>query len=563
MRRTILVLGFVAMLVSVGCTKREDLVVAEIGVKKITVGDIERASEVLEEKYLPATDDLAGKKSVLEHVINKEVMALKARAAGYEKEEWFANFWQQFKGPFLVAAMMDEFIRKKVEVTEEEVDEYYEQMKYEYTLSQIVVPEEDDAWEIRDQILAGADFAEMARIHSLGVAANEGGFVGASPVGKIIWWVEEALFEMKEGDISKPLRTQTGYAILKLHKKRKITPENDREYARQRIRAVKEKKGIDAFKAKIDEEIGLTFFPDAVTIAFESLPGDIKFEDIVSYKVTRRNAPKLNIPEQYKDMPICQYADVTFTLEDFEETYESLGLPERPRRVYGRENIIQVMHKRVFDSVLPEYAVQTLKILEIPEVNETLEKRKEQFLVYQFYQQQIKEDVTVTEREIETYYNDNKEQLIKSEMRDFSIILVSDRDKANEVMIRARGGANFNRLVRDFTEDRAAKENYGQTGLVLRGQYPEYDETAFSLENVGDISDPIKTTRGWAVIRLNEIQPERTPTLAEATQAIRTQIMEERAETLLQEKLQSWREDYIIKRHEGNLAKVELKRTRL
>jgi peptidyl-prolyl cis-trans isomerase C len=563
LRRTILILGIVAMLLSVGCTKREELVVAEIGTKKITVGDIERASEVLEERYLPATDDLDGKKSVLEHVINKEVMALKARAAGYEKEEWFVNFWQQFKGPFLVAAMMDEFIRKKVEVTEEEVDEYYEQMKWEYSLSQIVVAEEEDAWEIRDQILAGADFAEMARIHSLGVAADEGGFVGSSPVGKIIWWVEEALFEMEEGDISKPLRTQSGYAILKLHKKRKITPENDREYARQRIRAVKEKKGIEEFKAKIDEEIGLTFFPDAITVAFESLPEDIHFEDIVSYKVTRRNAPKLDIPEQYREMPICQYADITLTLDDFEKTYESLGLPERPRRTYGRENIIQIMHKRVFDVVLPDYAVQKLKILEIPEIKETLEKRKEQFLVYQFYQQQIKEDVTVTEREIENFYNDNKEQLIRSEMRDFSIILVSDRDKANEVMVRARGGSDFNKLVREFTEDDAAKENFGQTGLVMRGQYPEYDETAFSLENIGDISDPINTKRGWAVIRLNEMQPERTPTLAEAAQAIKTQIMEDRAESLLQEKLAGWREDYIIKRHEGNLAKVELKRTRL
>lgn len=553
------------MLFSLGCTKREELVVAEIGAEKITVGDIERASEVLEEKYLPETEDFEGKKQVLNHVINKEVMALKAEAAGYEKEEWFAAFWKQFKGPFVVAAMMDEFIRKKVSLTEEEIDDYYNKMKFEFSISQIVTAEEDEAWELREMIMAGEDFADVARRHSIGAGAENGGFVGASPVGKIIWWIEEALFEMKEGDVSKPLRTQTGYALLKLHRKRQVTPELDREYARKRVRAIKEKKGIDEFKTKIENEIELTFFPDAVTIAYESLPQDVPFEDIVSYKITRKNAPKLNIPEKYMDMPICQYVDGTLTLKDFEETYENVGLPERPRRAYGRGNIIQVMHKRVFDVVLPAYAEQKLKILEIPEVKETLAKRKEQFLVYQLYQEQIKNEIVVTEKEVKDYYNANREQLIAAEMRDFSIILVSDKETANEVMIRARGGSNFTKLVRDYSKDSSAKENFGRTGLVNKGSYSDYDEAAFSLEKIGDVSEPFMTSRGWAVVKLEAIQAERTPTLEEAFNTIKQQLMEDMSEKILQEKLEEWREDYIIEteKYENNLEKVQLKRTRL
>ena len=135
MKRFILfaLMGLLAM--SLACSKREDAVVAEIGAKKITVADVERISETLENKFLPAKDDLEGKKQILDHMLNKEIMALKAAAAGYEKEEWFINFWEKFKNPFVVAAMMDEKIRKAVAVTEEEIDKYYEEMHYEYTLS--------------------------------------------------------------------------------------------------------------------------------------------------------------------------------------------------------------------------------------------------------------------------------------------------------------------------------------------------------------------------------------------------------------------------------------------
>ncbi|MCK4237174.1 MAG: peptidyl-prolyl cis-trans isomerase, partial [Candidatus Krumholzibacteria bacterium] len=481
----------------------------------------------------------------------------------YEKEEWFATFWQQFRNPFLVAAMMDQHIRKKVKVSDEEVDDYYEKMHYEYTLSQIVVAEEEEALEIRDEIMAGEDFAAVARKYSLGMAAEEGGFVGSNTIGKIHWWVEEALFGMKEGEVSEPLRTSSGYALLKLHRIRKIVPEADKEFARRRIRAIKEKKGIEDYKAKVEKEIGLTFFPDAINIAYKSLPDDIPFEDIVSYKVTRKNAPKLNIPEKYRDLIICQYVDGTYTLNDFEEIYESMGLPERPRRQYGKENIVQIMHKRVFDAVLPAYAEQDIKILEIPEVRDALEKRKEQFLVYQLYKDQIRDNVIVTEVEIKHYYDEHKKELLTAEQRDFSILVTKEREKAQEAALRARKGEDFGLLVKQLSEDPSAKENLGKTGLITEGHYGEYDAVAFSLPREGDISDPMKISRGWAVIKINSIAKGTMPTLFEASQKIKQQLIEEKSENELQTRLEKWSKDYTVNIYEDNLKKAELTRTRL
>jgi peptidyl-prolyl cis-trans isomerase C len=179
LRKGIILFAALAIVVSAGCAKREDLVIARVEEKEITVGDFEKAVDLLDTKYLPETDDLEGKNEMLDHLINKEVMALKARDAGYEKEEWFQNLWARFRNPFLISAMMDQLVRKQITVTDEEADEYYDKMHNEYTLSQLVVLSQDLAWELRDRILAGEDFAELAKQYSIDASAKNGGFVGS------------------------------------------------------------------------------------------------------------------------------------------------------------------------------------------------------------------------------------------------------------------------------------------------------------------------------------------------------------------------------------------------
>jgi len=563
LRKGILIVAALALVLSAGCTKREDLVIARVEEKEITVGDFEKAVDLLDTKYLPETDDLEGKKEMLDHLINKEVMALKARDAGYEREEWFQNLWKRFRNPFLISAMMDQLVRKRITVTEEEVDDYYDKMHNEYTLSQLVVLSKDLAWELRDRILAGEDFAELAKQYSIDASAKNGGFVGSDTVGRILWWVEESLFDMKEGDVSEPLNTTSGWALLKVHRIRRVIPDEDREYAEKRVRGIKEKKGIQELRNKVEKDIELTWYSDAIDFAYDALPEDIPFEDMISYKVTRDNAPKLNLPEKYHDMIICTYTDGSMTLGDFAELYEAVGLPERPRRDKGKEAIVQLVHRKVFDEVLAAYAEQQVKVLEIPEVKEAYDLRKEQFLVQRLYQDQIADKVVVSQPEIEEYYNEHKDEIVVPEQRDFSIVLVGDEATANEVATRAKSGADFHQLVMKYSKDPQVEENKGRTGLVYNGSYPDYDAVAFTLPHVGAVSDPFQTSRGWAVIKLEEIKQPETPTLIEARQTIELTLKDIEAKRIFEEKIEEWREGYPIDISEKNLKKAKLERTRL
>ena len=75
--------------------------------------------------------------------------------------------------------------------------------------------------EIADQILAGADFAEMAKQHSEDIgSALSGGELGWSFPGKFVPRFEEVMNDTPVNVISKPFRTQFGWHILQVTERR-------------------------------------------------------------------------------------------------------------------------------------------------------------------------------------------------------------------------------------------------------------------------------------------------------------------------------------------------------
>jgi peptidyl-prolyl cis-trans isomerase C len=561
LKKPILCILAASLALSLGCGKKENLVVAKVADRKITVGDFNKAVATMDEKYLPKENNLEGKKELLDIMINKEVMTLKALAAGYEKEKWFVDFWERFKGQYLVASMENEYIVKKVSVTEQEAKDYFDKMHNEYQLSQILVANEDEARAIRDQVAGGADFAEMAKKYSLGREAGEGGFLGTSTIGSMFYWVEAALTNTKEGDITEPLQTPTGWAILKVHRIQKITPEKDLQYARKKVEGDKQKKMLAEMKQKIEKDIGLVIYPEAVDIAYNNLPPDISMEDIVTYKVTRDNAPKLEIPEQYQGMILAQYADGSYTLKDYMQIFDETALPERPSRKLGKEAIVESIHRRIWDSALPTYVEKQLKIQDIPEVAKGLQAKKEMMLTWKFYEDQVKNEVNVSDLEVQDYYNANKAEISSPERRAYSIILVSDKTKADQAVALARKGEDFAKLVRKFSEAPEAVQTGGGTGLVAKGNFPDYDAIAFSL-SLGQVSDPFQVPRGWAVVKVDQIEAPQPMPYASAALSLRQKLQDDRAEKLLKEKLAKWRKDFTITINTRNLKKTELSRTR-
>jgi peptidyl-prolyl cis-trans isomerase C len=81
---------------------------------------------------------------------------------------------------------------------------------------------------------------------------------------------------------------------------------------------------------------------------------------------------------------------------------------------------------------------------------------------------------------------------------------------AKDVRAKLVAGADFGKVAAEVSDDPTAKENGGALGWFGPGKMdPEFTKAAFALKNPGDLSEPVKSSFGWHVIRLDGHRPSR------------------------------------------------------
>ncbi len=103
--------------------------------------------------------------------------------------------------------------------------------------------------------------------------------------------------------------------------------------------------------------------------------------------------------------------------------------------------------------------------------------------------------------------------------------------KAADVLNKAKHGAKFADLAKQYSED-TTKDKGGDLDWIVRGQtVPEFEAAAFSLPK-GSISDLVKTQYGFHIIQVIDRETARTQTFDEVKAAIQAQLQQQKAEQL-------------------------------
>ena len=146
----------------------------------------------------------------------------------------YAKFREEMRNQILLARLQQRQVDNRVMVSDREIDNFLsnqEQMgesDLEFRLSHILVsipngatPGEvetarDKINMILEEIAAGKDFSELAREHSDGAQALEGGDLGWRKTGQIPTLFADFVADMRIGDTSNLITSPSGYHIIKL-----------------------------------------------------------------------------------------------------------------------------------------------------------------------------------------------------------------------------------------------------------------------------------------------------------------------------------------------------------
>ena len=181
--------------------------------------------------------------------------------------------------------------------------------------------------------------------------------------------------------------------------------------------------------------------------------------------------------------------------------------------------------------------------------NSVPEKRKVKYVVVDT--SKAEESVQVTPADLQRYYQDHKETYRMPEQVKVSHILIKTplpgpdgtvdekgvaeaQHRAEDLLKQIKNGAKLEDLAKKYSEDPGSGKQGGSLGWIGRGQtVPEFEKAAFSLPK-GQISDLVKSSYGFHIIRVDDKQDAHLKTLDEVKAEIEPILKNEKAQQLVQ-----------------------------
>jgi peptidyl-prolyl cis-trans isomerase C len=117
---------------------------------------------------------------------------------------------KEFEDSLIMDKYINSQIASKITLDKDEVQQMTDRLNASNEAKRVQLEE------MRRQLIAGADFAELAKKHSNCKTASKGGDLGEFTRGKMIKAFEDAAFSQKVGEIGPVVSTPYGYHIIKV-----------------------------------------------------------------------------------------------------------------------------------------------------------------------------------------------------------------------------------------------------------------------------------------------------------------------------------------------------------
>jgi len=181
--------------------------------------------------------------------------------------------------------------------------------------------------------------------------------------------------------------------------------------------------------------------------------------------------------------------------------------------------------------------------------NSIPEKRKVKYAVLDTGK--IEAGVQITRSDLQAYYDQHRDQYRMPEQVKVSHILIKTplpgpdgkvdekgvteaQHRAEDLLKQLKSGAKFEDLARKYSEDPGSAKEGGSLGWIGRGRtVPEFEKAAFSLPK-GQISDLVKSSYGFHIIRVDDKQAAHMKTLDEVKADIEPLLKQQKAQQIAQ-----------------------------
>ena len=459
-----------------------ELVLAEVAGQQITAADLNAFTQAVGDLHQMGKTGLAVDSLMLEGLIDKMVMLKEIESLGIDVEPAFEAKVALYRRQKVLSAYKSREINRKVSVAEEELLEQQRSSDRHRALRMagIMHETEEEARQTREEIIAGADFGELAKARSLyKPTRDQGGLESQYRRKDNASGFLSTVYKLKVGEISEPLRYpyegQRRFVIIKVVDEIPVPLDDVRQHVEPKVYARKQAERAEALADSLKEVYAPEVHMDAVEI------------------VMRERGSMADDMEAIRRLALCTYEGGSITLDEFLQV-----LPEGerdPKQFDGAAAFVNLLENGVIPQELFIAEAAASGLDQDPKILENVGFYRQDLLLQELRLRNVDRLVTVSEDDARAFYDEHPEVFHTPEKVEVIEILVGTSDEAERIRERLDAGEDAEQLAQDHTIREDMAHHNGHITLAKFSRHSTLYSAAEGLE-IGAVFGPIKTHGG-------------------------------------------------------------------
>jgi parvulin-like peptidyl-prolyl isomerase len=452
-------------------------------------------------------------------LISEKLWAIDAYQQGIDRSDVIEFSEKAFEKMFVRDALYHQEIKNNVSVSEEEFIEGYLRSTQKLFVNFLFSEDETEINDLHNFLNQDFPFDTiLAESPELSEQENPVEIV----FGQMEEYLEDSLYNLKDGEYTYPILTEDGWYIFKLTNKIE-TPlltakerDDARNTVRKTIEARKEKELYtkyykEFFVNKKVEANGELLKTLSVNLS-EILTGrknnlNIKDDEAVHLTSGDFLTLKENTEGNILSSSLINFDVDPVTVKDFINhiAFEGFSAMET-----NAEQVFVLLNTRVRKFIEEELLAREgyrKGLNKLPEVQSQLAMWRENYL-FQLMQSKYLDSVKVSEEEVLQYYNARHKENEYPVLVNIIEVLTESLSTMEMIVKEIEQGKDIRQLALEYTKRDWVKEKNGEFGLFPVYMHGEIGRAAETME-VGEIYGPLKVPEGYSVFKLIDKQEEK------------------------------------------------------
>ncbi|MCH8494651.1 MAG: peptidylprolyl isomerase [Balneolales bacterium] len=398
----------------------------------------------------------------------------------------------------MMEAYEKHFIHDRVQITDNHLREVFRRHNTTLRASHLLARNRAEADSLYNLVNAGASFENLAKnVFENPRLANSGGDVGYFTLDEMDIAFEEAAYSMNIGEISAPVKTSTGFSIIKVTDIVGNPMITEAQFAQRRnsvAQVARSQQNELATRRDMQQVLsGMTWDLDLVETLWQ-----ITQDQSDNYRTRRPELAELplEIDETLRNRVISSKSGFRFTVQDY--LSEAYFTPPQRR---DSANDYYAFEEQIRGLAYRSYALGLINNyagLDKEYIQGTIDETFYGYL-FQRFEGYMDTQVEIEDSQVRQAYDSNM-SLFEQELElDVSEIVLTDGELAGEVYEALKRGARFDDQLRRFGAPSESKERGGKIGFV---PITRFGTMAPQLRNLqpGEVAGPFQVANNYYIV---------------------------------------------------------------